>query len=57
MQCWCRRFFSEERPLLHPHRSKHDRHIAEYPREGVPKVIGIVREVEGRRKDGTIFSN
>ncbi len=34
-----------------PHREQHD----EYLRSGLNRVIGIKREVEGRRKDGTLF--
>ena len=36
-----------------PHREEHDGHIQRYLRTGVKKVIGISREVVGRRKDGS----
>ncbi len=38
-----------------PDASRHDRYIADYLANGIPRIIGIGREVTGRHKDGTIF--
>lgn len=38
-----------------PHRSRHDRYIQTYLSTGETKVIGVGREVEGQRKDGSTF--
>ena len=38
-----------------PYREQHDAHIERYLRTGQARIIGIGREVEGRRKDGSVF--
>ncbi len=38
-----------------PHRSQHDTYIQRYLETGQARIIGIGREVEGLRKDGTVF--
>lgn len=38
-----------------PYRERHDTYIEDYLRTGERKIIGIGREVEGRRKDGSVF--
>jgi len=38
-----------------PHRSRHDSYLRGYLDSGHARIIGRVREVEGLRKDGTLF--
>ena len=38
-----------------PYRDEHDGYLESYLRSGQPRIIGTIREVHGRRKDGSIF--
>ncbi len=41
--------------MASPHQEQHDGYIGRYLRTGVPHIIGIGREVEGRTKSGASF--
>jgi diguanylate cyclase (GGDEF)-like protein/PAS domain S-box-containing protein len=38
-----------------PHRRRHDGYLKRYRETGMPRIVGPQREVEGQRKDGTVF--
>jgi PAS domain S-box-containing protein len=38
-----------------PYRSQHDSHIARHSRTGDGRIVGIGRQVQGQRKDGSVF--
>lgn len=38
-----------------PHRGAHDGYLRNYRQTGTARIIGIGREVEGQRKDGSLF--
>lgn len=38
-----------------PHKKKHDSYLKNYLATGIKKIIGIGREVNGQKKDGTLF--
>ncbi len=41
--------------MPNPYRDEHDRYIDHYKATGEKKIIGIGREVEAQRKDGSVF--
>ena len=38
-----------------PYRENHDQYISNYRKTGEAKILGIGREIEGQRKDGSLF--
>lgn len=38
-----------------PHKASHDNYLKNYLSTGIKKIIGIGREVNGQKKDGTLF--
>ncbi len=41
--------------MPHPHSELHDNYIRRYLNTGIPHIVGIGRQVEARRKDGSLF--
>lgn len=39
-----------------PHRQHHDGYLSAYADHGIRKVVGVVRQMEGVRKDGTLLA-
>lgn len=42
--------------MSEPDRSRHDEYLARYLETGVPHIIGIGREIDAQRRDGTVFA-
>ena len=41
--------------MAEPHQTQHDQYLKNYFETGEAKIIGIGRELEGRRRDGSLF--
>ena len=41
--------------MSEPERDEHNQHLEEYLRTGRQKILGTIREVRGRRNDGSLF--
>ena len=46
---------SINRLMPSPHAQQHDNYIQRYMQTGEARIIGIGREVQGKKKDGTLF--
>lgn len=61
----CQRLFQYEREevlgrnismlMPSPHRERHDHYLRHFKETGEARIIGIGREVQGQRKDGSVF--